>query len=214
MENLPSLIYISYSAHDAAIMQRLQHDLRQYHFTIAASINAEALQRADYVLVVLSPEAAYSQTVRSELATARQARKRIISLLARGETEEVAGLGFKPHQWIDLRQPDQYEHNLSYLLNVIAKDMGITLETWPTLYMAATPAPGLATESPAPGYVTGADSASDAALPSPKTTGAPVPAAIAAAPTSSPKSPPVFWIVGAALLILAVILVVAAVLLS
>jgi hypothetical protein len=127
-------VYISYSPADGFMMQRIRHDISHYEFTVWTSDQPEALPQADCVLVLLSPDSIQEEVVRYEIYTARSMRKPLFPVLVAGEEEEVASVGFRPHQWTDLRYMGDYEPNMNRLLNHIARELDIPVESWPTLH--------------------------------------------------------------------------------
>lgn len=127
-------VYISYSPADGFMMQRIRHDISRYDFTVWTSEQPEQLANVDCVLVLLSPDSIRQNTVRTEIYSVRSMRTPLFPVLVAGEEEEMVEAGFQPHQWIDLRYMGDYEPHMNKLLNNIARELDIPVESWPTLH--------------------------------------------------------------------------------
>jgi hypothetical protein len=188
-------IFISYDEADVFMMRRLRHDFGQYQFVVWSSDEANSILQTECLVVLLSPSAAYSTNVQAEIHTARTMRKPIFPVLVSGEDEEVAPLGFRPHQWIDLRFLGEYEHNLNKLLVRVAQELDIPQEVLPTLDTAP---PELSSYRPT------MQSSPNAILHIPPTIYP------SQNPATAPQNPslPWPWIIGAAAILIGMILVV------
>jgi len=110
-------IFISYSSHDAALVQRLKDDLKEAGASVwldheqlkpgtpnwQKSVR-EGIEQAETVICATSPEAADSQYVGHELGIARDEHKEILLVWIRGEKwSRCAPMGYYYVQNIDAR---------------------------------------------------------------------------------------------------------------
>jgi pSer/pThr/pTyr-binding forkhead associated (FHA) protein len=123
-------VFISYSRVDLEIMNRITGTLQQKGMRVWVDKQKlapgepswrraiqNAIDRSGCVLVILSPDARKSKWVEAELDYAETQHKKIFCVLARGDRESTALLGYTLSQWVDI-QPD-YDNAMQHLLNVI-----------------------------------------------------------------------------------------------
>lgn len=129
-------VFISYSSHDRAIMQRLMDDLVTAKLKIWVDQNsleigtpawenmiAQGIRNSGCVLSIMSPDAERSLWVGRELALAETLGKRIFPVLARGDERSAIPLRLMSHQWLDARQ--NYQDALERLMAGISKYLNL-----------------------------------------------------------------------------------------
>lgn len=161
-------IFLSYSRHNTALMQRLAQDLRTADFTVWIDEGIEpgsaswkidiekAIQSAACVVVIFSPSARTSRWVRAELDYAESQSKPIFALLAEGEESTAVPFGYSTHQWIDLRDPDAYPANFERLKNAISQTLNEKAPVAPitrTQLMPAADVPAKTATAPKKSYI-------------------------------------------------------------
>lgn len=108
-------IFLSYSRHDAAIMQQVRERLLAAGLPVWTDTGIEpgtrswklaieqAILQAACVVCILSPEANQSQWVRAELEFAELHGRPVFLLLARGDERSAIPFGYAAAQWLDIR---------------------------------------------------------------------------------------------------------------
>ena len=130
-------VFMSYSRTDTDMMHRITDSLRHAGLAVWTDEGIEAgspswkqalqtaIQDADCVVCVLSPDAAQSRWVREELDFADFHDKPIFLVHVRGEEREVILFGFSTSQRIDLRDQTAYDSNINSLNHAIRTRIGI-----------------------------------------------------------------------------------------
>jgi predicted ATPase len=126
MPDAPISIFISYAHADSAFVDRLEADLRHQGFDpwvdrqrLAGGLRwrrelQEAVEQAQVLLIVLSPDAIASQSVQIEFDYALDLHKVVIPLYHR---QCEVPMELRAIQWVDFRQ--SYEQGLSALLDTL-----------------------------------------------------------------------------------------------
>jgi hypothetical protein len=128
---MPHDVFISYSHQDSILMVRISYDLRASGLTIWSDVDLnpgteswrkaieDAIDEADCLVVIFSPDAKESKWVTAELDYATTQRKPIFPVLARGDEYDAVPFGFSTAQWIDVRDTSRYAHELPKLINAV-----------------------------------------------------------------------------------------------
>lgn len=131
---MPHDVFISYGREDSAIMQRVDHALKDAGLTTwtdhgihagspSWKVDIEtAIQDARCIVVLFSPDSAESRWVRAELDYAEAQHKPIYPLLVRGDKGNAVPFGFTSYQWIDVRDSSGLEPGLERLIAALKGD--------------------------------------------------------------------------------------------
>ncbi|MFN8375412.1 MAG: TIR domain-containing protein [Anaerolineae bacterium] len=125
----PCEVFLSYSRKDKEIMLRISADLRVNNVSVWTDENLTpgtplwrqaieiAIEKANCVVVILSPDGKQSPWVQRELDYAVTQDKPIIPLLVRGDEKTAIPLTLISAQWADLRA--DYDLQFSAVLNTV-----------------------------------------------------------------------------------------------
>jgi formylglycine-generating enzyme required for sulfatase activity len=124
-------IFLSYSRKDENLMQQIKQQFVGAGLSVWTDEGIEpdtrswkrAIQKAILntasVACVLSPDAAESRWVQEELDFAELHDKPIFLIMARGDEKSSIPFGFAAHQWVDIRETDNYDSQMSHLIECI-----------------------------------------------------------------------------------------------
>ncbi len=130
-------IFLSYSRKDAATMHRVMDTLRTDGLDVWTDEDLtpgarswkraieEALDNADCVVVILSPDSKKSDHVADELDYAEAHDKRIFPVFARGDEKNAVPFGYITAQWVDIRQDANYAAEMQKLVFTLRVHMGL-----------------------------------------------------------------------------------------
>lgn len=140
-------IFLSYSRRDAAKMRDVRTRLQDAGLRVwtdekelrvgvedwPASIE-EAIEGAQGIVVLLSPDAKESGPVRKEIRYAQSNKKKIFPLLVRGSEDDAVPFDLITAQWIDVREDGSsasksYELGIKQLLHDIRLELGLDVAT-------------------------------------------------------------------------------------
>jgi TIR domain len=129
-------LFISYSRRDADIAYNLVSQLRMYGYDVwvdderiklgedwTRSIQ-KAIEEADYILVLLSPNALQSEWIHSEIRGALDLKKSIIPVLIEGNEETSIPLSLREIKYFDARKLD--ERTIEQLAATVQKPEPVT----------------------------------------------------------------------------------------
>ena len=126
-------IFLSYSRKDTDTMQKVKQTLLDAGFTIWTDEGIEpgtpswkdAIDTAIYnckaLVCILSPDAKQSKWVKAELDRAETYEKKIYLILARGLKRDSVPFGFDTHQYVDIRNPDNFTTKMNSLVGTIQR---------------------------------------------------------------------------------------------
>lgn len=128
----PLHVFLTYSRIDTPIMHDVSTYLRQSGIRVWTDESLEpgtpswrqaiarAIENAGCMLVILSPEAKESKWVGEELSYAEVLNVRVFPVLARGDERSSVPFGLSGVQWVDIRDEENYQDNLSTLAHTVA----------------------------------------------------------------------------------------------
>lgn len=129
-------VFISYSRRDREQMHLIREGLIAAELSVWSDEKLEpgspswkldvqtAIEAAGCVVAVLSPDAKSSEWVNEELGYARLLRKRVFTILVRGDEVNAVPLGLTGVQWVDMRT--DYETAITELVHQSAMQRLIT----------------------------------------------------------------------------------------
>ncbi|MCB9450868.1 MAG: TIR domain-containing protein [Anaerolineaceae bacterium] len=130
-------VFLSYSRKDSAIMQQVRDKLREDNLPVWTDEKLEpgtrswkesienALESADCLVVILSPESKKSPWVREEMNYAEAQDVRIFPIMAVGDEKSSVPFGYITAQWIDIRNPSEFQRGMRLLSAGIRNYLGI-----------------------------------------------------------------------------------------
>ena len=130
-------VFLSYSHKDRKYMEGIREDLRSEDLTVWTDDDIEkgadwtmsietAIKDAGCMVIILSPYATQSTSVREELNFAgRIHKKRIFPVLAHGTDEESLIIGFSLTQYTDIRDEFRYQGEIQKLIRDICNHLQI-----------------------------------------------------------------------------------------
>ncbi len=133
-------VFVSYSRRDRDVMHRITEALTAGGFTVWSDERLEAgsaswkddvqraIEGAGCVVAVMSPDAKDSEWVSEELSYARIHKRRVFTVLARGDEGNAIPFGLTGIQWIDLR--GDYDEGMKELMqqSALAQIVGAVRE--------------------------------------------------------------------------------------
>jgi pSer/pThr/pTyr-binding forkhead associated (FHA) protein len=132
-EQEPCDIFISYSRKDREVMNRVYDTLVGHDFSVWVDQKLQpgepswrraverAIDHAECLLLILSPDAKKSKWVEAELDYAETQHKRIFCILARGDRSSTALLGYTLLQWVDIQV--DYDRGMRALVQALRDHM-------------------------------------------------------------------------------------------
>ncbi len=130
-------VFLSYSRKDNEIMQKVRDKLRDDGLPVWTDEKLEpgtrswkesienALESADCLVVILSPESKKSPWVREEMNYAEAQDVRIFPIMAAGDEKSSVPFGYITAQWIDIRSESEIQRGLRLLASTIKNYLGI-----------------------------------------------------------------------------------------
>jgi len=131
-------VFISYSRQDLAIMERLSDELRNTRFLKNIEVWTDetlqkgtpswqqeiekALNRADAVIMLMSPDAKKSEWVEREITFAQNRNKTFFPVLVRGTDADAVPISLVNMQWFDVRE-DAYNNGILDLIGGLVKHL-------------------------------------------------------------------------------------------
>ena len=143
-------IFISYSRKDIAFARKLAGDLEKAGYVVWWDITdlrggddwvrviPEAIETSDFVIVVLSPDAAASEWVKKEYTQALSLRKKIIPVMLRTTAVPFA---LNTINYLDFSSEDEYAERLNALLLALGYTGDLPVvpaATWPLTLRSLT----------------------------------------------------------------------------
>jgi hypothetical protein len=128
-------VFISYSRQDRAFAQRLHQAMEAQGRDAYVDIEdipaasrwrqeiAEAIEGADALVFVVSPDSAASEGCREELAHAAALHKRIIPLVCRETEPQAVPEALRELNWISCREQDDFEAAIATLIETLDTDL-------------------------------------------------------------------------------------------
>ncbi len=126
-------VFLSYSRENISLLWKVKRDLIATGIEIWTDENLQAgtpawqdaiekaLDEALCLVVIMTPDAKKSKWVKREIGYAQVTDTRIFPLLALGEERDAVPLPLVNHQWIDVRDPKDYQTGIEKLVASITK---------------------------------------------------------------------------------------------
>ncbi len=130
-------VFLSYSHADLNIMRRVRDTLRSNGLEVWTDEYLEpgilswkkavenALQSAECIVVILSPNAKDSEPVAQEMDYGEAQGKRIFPILAHGDKRNAIPFGYITAQWVDIRQEAHYAAEMNKLIFTLRVHLGL-----------------------------------------------------------------------------------------
>ncbi len=134
-------VFLSYSRKDTTLVERINQDLQAEGLNVWIDQTGirvgepswklaiqRAIDNANCMVVIFSPEAKESHWVGQEMSYAELHKKKIFAVLVRGEETTAVPFGYGDVQRIDMRDAANYGTALEQLKNTICEHIGIDLK--------------------------------------------------------------------------------------
>ena len=133
-------VFISYSRKDIQFAQRIHHELEardRQPWVDWQDIPPTAewldevyagIQAADTFLFIISPDSVVSEICTLEIEHAIQHNKRLVPVVFHDVADDQVHSAMSAHNWVFLREEDDFEANLELLIDALDTDLGYVRE--------------------------------------------------------------------------------------